>query len=81
MESENMMQTPDGNWVPAVELPMQCEHGLCNNDGGKEYHRKKTIKGWEGEPIFLCDQHSKGYIPFSRQINWFKRLLNFIKNL
>ena len=48
------------------ETKMTCEHQACNSGNGRDYFRLKyeQEKGWENEPIFLCDEHSKGHIPF-----------------
>lgn len=56
----------DGNlneFMPAAPIGMRCEKPNCSNAGGKDYKRNKneTIAGWEGEPIFLCDEHSEGH--------------------
>lgn len=63
--------TPDG----AEELRMTCEHKNCQSHDGRDYKRKKVpiwlkilalifrikYNSWGNEPIFLCDEHSKGY--------------------
>jgi hypothetical protein len=49
-----------------TELKMTCEHPKCKSENGQDYFRLKheQEKGWEDEPIFLCDEHAKGHIPF-----------------
>jgi len=42
------------------QLSMTCEYGSCNRKNGKDYIRPKGFtKGWDGEPIFLCEDHAK----------------------
>lgn len=51
----------DNNGTPVQPLCMRCEYGQCNRTDGKDYPRPKQLsaKGWEDEPIFLCDDHAK----------------------
>lgn len=44
---------------------MICEHENCKSEIGKDYVRlpAEQSKGWEEEPIFLCDNHAKSHIP------------------
>lgn len=44
---------------------MTCEYEGCNSQDGKDYNRigNHIVKGWEKEPIFLCDEHSNGMVP------------------
>lgn len=43
-----------------TELQMSCEYGNCQRKG-RDYIRPKHFeeKGWEDEPIFLCEDHAK----------------------
>ena len=54
-------------FMPATPIGMRCEHKNCKNEVGKDYIRlpEEDEEGWEGEPIFLCDEHSKGHTLFS----------------
>lgn len=49
-----------------TEMQMRCEYEKCNKEGGTDYYRLESEKekGWEDEPIFLCDEHGIGHIPF-----------------
>lgn len=49
------------NGEQAQPMGMTCEANGCNRNHGADYRRKKAPKGWEDEPIFLCEEHSKGY--------------------
>lgn len=42
------------------EYKMTCEYASCNRSG-RDYIRPKHLdeKGWEGEPIYLCEDHAK----------------------
>lgn len=42
---------------------MRCEYPGCNSHNVKDYKRlpKEEVKGWEGEPIALCPEHSHGH--------------------
>ena len=56
------------NWMPASPMKMTCERGNCKNNNGKDYIRKDADKegdDWDDEPIFLCVDHSVGYILYS----------------
>ena len=56
-------------WIPAPPIGMKCEHKNCKFSIGKDYIRlpEEFIKGWENEPIFLCDEHSKNHILYTEQ--------------
>ena len=45
----------------ATPIGIQCEHKNCGNTIGKDYKRlpSEIEDGWEDEPIFLCEEHSK----------------------
>ncbi len=47
------------------KVNMICEHKNCKSEIGKDYVRlpAEQAKGWEDEPIFLCDKHAKGHTP------------------
>lgn len=52
-EEENSIKIP----------PMICEHNKCTSTHGRYFKRKKTKKGFESEPIFLCGRHASGFLP------------------
>lgn len=65
-DDSNVQQlTPGGKWVKATPISMKCEHDNCPSTTGREYKRKATGSSWDGEPIFLCDNHNHGYEPLS----------------
>lgn len=50
------------SFMDATPLKMQCEYGDCKSEQGRDYKRKHIKNdGWDDEPIFLCDKHSKLY--------------------
>lgn len=49
------------DYMAAQPMVMACEVIGCTSTEGNDYKRKKAAKGWEDEPIFLCDEHSEGY--------------------
>lgn len=51
-------------WSNAQPIGMTCEHGNCNSTNGRDYKRKNEKGPWADEPIFLCENHSKGYDNF-----------------
>ncbi len=53
---------------------MICEAKGCTNNFGYNFLRNETekYKGWEDEPIFLCNAHSQGHEPHPRYIQDFK---------
>ena len=59
----NYTQDENGNWVPAKEMEMMCENENCKSTNGKDYVRKGeySCEGWNDEPVYLCDEHGKGF--------------------
>lgn len=49
------------NGEQAQPIGMMCEAPNCNKSHGADYKRKKAPKGWEDEPIYLSEEHAKGY--------------------
>jgi len=40
---------------------MMCEEPNCNRTHGADYKRKNAPKVWKDVPIYLCEEHAKGY--------------------
>ena len=61
--NESYTQDENGNWVPAKPMELTCENDNCNCTKGKWYLRKGEYvwEGWESEPVYLCDEHGKGF--------------------
>jgi hypothetical protein len=53
------------SFLKIAPLKMTCEHGNCQSQVGRDYKRLpgEIEAGWEDEPIFLCEEHSKGHEP------------------
>lgn len=62
-----MKVTDSGDIIEDNQIPMTCEHGNCTKTKGKDYVRvgKEREKGWEDEPIYLCDKHAKNRKPIN----------------
>jgi hypothetical protein len=69
-----MKITDNGNLIEDNQIPMTCEFNGCTKTRGKDYNRtaEEKAKGWEDEPIYLCDEHAAGRMP----INTDKKLLS-----
>lgn len=60
-----MKVTDSGQIIKDNQIPMICEFKGCTKTKGMDYIRigKEREKGWEDEPIYLCDEHSKNHNP------------------
>jgi len=61
----NQAVSQSGHWVRTRPMEMVCEHEGCACKQGRDYKRVQTGGSWDGEPIFLCDEHSTGFEPLS----------------
>lgn len=48
-----------------IPLELVCEHEGCAEKHGRDYKRPKTGGSLDNEPLFLCDEHGRGYEPFT----------------
>lgn len=48
-----------GTITGGTPIKMQCEYGNCSCTNGQDYINPKPEKGWEGEPVFLCEEHAQ----------------------
>lgn len=55
------MEITDQNGNAVQPMGMTCEANECTRQHGADYKRKNASKGWEDEPIYLCEEHAKGY--------------------
>ncbi len=60
-------QNRNGDWIPATPIGLCCEFKNCKNSNGLDYIRKGFNKIWNDEPIYLCLEHSEGYLPYYKQ--------------
>lgn len=51
--------TTQENGNHAIPMGMTCEANGCTRGHGADYRRKKALKGWEDEPIYLSPQRSQ----------------------
>lgn len=51
--------------IAGEKIGFKCEASGCNVEKGADYKRLESekIQGWEDEPIFLCERHSKDHEP------------------
>ena len=61
-----MQVTANGHLLEDNQIGISCEFPACTCVKGKDYLRLPLEKtpGWENEPIFLCDTHAVGHVPF-----------------